>query len=269
MSTVRAIVNKKRVATAKPWGTKFLQVYPEQKTFPSEGEWKKHVVSTLLDSVEFEKEEEKQEKEEQSKEDQNWICNYCDLGPGNDHRLCICDGYKYNVKDWENDRRFPKKSKATAPAPAPIVSNPIMGEGWGFNRKHQATLPPGEYYIGDLCYALNDYLYDKVFGPRYETGYFSRLDAPDYVFMIGGHFDDGTFRGSDRKRFEVDSGTIGIASIATLALEKAPYSGGHLYSFKTPVHVDVAGDNFKFYGEHYTDPHLKIYIYGDECDSDF
>lgn len=30
-----------------------------------------------------------------------WICPYCGLGPGNDHRMCICRGFNYSVAAWE------------------------------------------------------------------------------------------------------------------------------------------------------------------------
>ena len=32
---------------------------------------------------------------------QHWICPYCDLPLGNDHRLCICHGFNYSIKAWE------------------------------------------------------------------------------------------------------------------------------------------------------------------------
>jgi hypothetical protein len=30
-----------------------------------------------------------------------WICAYCDLPLGNDHRPCICYGFEYSVDAWQ------------------------------------------------------------------------------------------------------------------------------------------------------------------------
>lgn len=267
-STVRAYMNNKRVATAKPWGTQFLQVYPEQKTFASEAEWRSHLYQNLMNSLHFEVEKveqkevkvevEKKVVKQEKKETENWTCGYCRLPSGNDHRRCIIDGYNYNVVDWENDRRFPKpEKKAAAPAKKEGIDT-----AWCFNKKTSVVLPAGEYYIGDLCYALKHNLYDTVFGPRYELGHYWTF-RPNEAFMVGGYIDDGSYRGSDRKVFEVDAGIIGIASMATLDPAKAPYSGGHMYTFKSPIHVRFHNNKFNFFGEHYEDPHLSINIYED------
>ncbi len=31
----------------------------------------------------------------------SWICPACNLGPGNDHRMCICRAFNYSVDAWE------------------------------------------------------------------------------------------------------------------------------------------------------------------------
>lgn len=30
-----------------------------------------------------------------------WICPACGLGPGNDHRMCICRAFNFSIADWE------------------------------------------------------------------------------------------------------------------------------------------------------------------------
>lgn len=32
-----------------------------------------------------------------------WICGYCHLPIGDDHRMCICYGYNYSVDAWQID----------------------------------------------------------------------------------------------------------------------------------------------------------------------
>jgi hypothetical protein len=74
-STVRAVLNEKRIATGKPWQNGFLQVYPEQKTFASEAEWRSQIYQSILSSLKFETEVEEQKeqvpfpKEMEKKED--------------------------------------------------------------------------------------------------------------------------------------------------------------------------------------------------------
>lgn len=279
-SSVRVYINNKRVATGKPWQDKFLQVYPEQKTYTSEAEWRSAVYQSVLTSIRFEvKTVEKKEtpvanpvvvpkapvkkpilnpedEETEAKVDIKWICGYCRLPPGNDHRMCICRGYNFSVVAWEEGRIFAKKE----PANKNLSVNP---KDWSHSRISKFTLPAGKYYIGDLCYALSDTLYDTVFGPRYESGMYTSLTNPSHVFMMG-NTDDGLYRGTDGKEYPVDAGIIGIASEATLDPKKAPYSGGSLYTFTSPVSVKLKDDKFIFYGENYNDPRLTIYIYEDE-----
>lgn len=259
-------MKEKRVATGAQWKDKFLQVYPQQKIFASEAEWRTEIFKTAVADIHFETKEEKPSLKNETVtpspskkavDEEDWVCGYCKLPSGNDHRMCIVNGYKYNVKDWENDRTYSSEKKV-------VPKKEAIDTAWCYNDKSSAVLPPGEYYIGDLCYALKDHLYDSVFGPTYASGHYWTF-RPNETFMMAGTGGDGTFRGSDGKRFEVDAGIIGIASLSTLDPAKAPYYGGHMYKFSSPVHVKMPREgNFSFYGESRNDPHLKITIYEDD-----
>lgn len=230
-STIRAVVNKNRVATGKPWKSGFLQVYPEEKTFASEAEWRSQVYHSILSGIQFEN-----------------------------------DDTEANVVVPK--QVVPKKEIAK---PVPIKAKPVSKfnkDDWIHSRLYKTTLPPGTYYIGDLCYALDDYLYDNVFGPSYQDGYFVCSKNPKDVFMMGGTGGDGLFRGTDGKKYAVDAGIIGIASESTLNPKKVPYNGGSLYTFKSQVTVKIREDKFIFHGQTYEDPNLTIYIYEDEEDSE-
>jgi hypothetical protein len=225
-STVRAVINNKRVATGKPWKNGFIQVYPEQKSFASEAEWRSQVYQSILNGMQFQSGD-----DSESESESNKIVREAPV-----KREVV---EKFNKKDW-------------------IHSN-----------LKKTTLPPGTYYIGDLCYALDDYLYENVFGPSYQDGYFVSSKNPNHVFMMGSTGGDGKFRGTDGKNYSVDAGIIGIASEGTLDPKNAPYKGGSLYTFKTDVTVKLREDKFIFYGQSSSDPSLTIYIYEDEdCDSE-
>jgi len=51
MATVRIFFQNKRVATAKEWKTKFLQVYPVVKEFENRTEWSICWQKVLSDSI--------------------------------------------------------------------------------------------------------------------------------------------------------------------------------------------------------------------------
>lgn len=71
-----------------------------------------------------------------------WICAYCHLGPGNDHRMCICRGFNYSVTAWEEAagiHRLRRKSP-----------NP---ESDSESEQEQIT---GEQIKAELCRILNE-----------------------------------------------------------------------------------------------------------------
>lgn len=298
-STVRVYINDKRIATGKPWKNEFLQVFPEKKTFASEAEWRTSIYESLHPTIKFVVEEPKKKKvkevappakveltpvppvppvspvpnpvkavinpedeEEVEKEDRKWVCGYCSLPPGNDHRMCICRGYNFSVAAWEDGRIFlgPSKSSKNNKDTSTVSKDK---NDWTYQKAHRMTFPPGTYYIGDLCYALNDTLYDKVFGPKYNEGCYTSKLNPSDVFMMGDTGGDGEFKGTDGKMYPVDAGIIGIASESVLDPKKKPY-GGSMYTFKGDVSVRFREDKFQFYSNAIGDPNLTIYIYEEE-----
>lgn len=263
-STVRVYFENKRIATGKTWKDKFLQVYPEKKTFESEAVWRSHWYQSILSGIRFDVKIKVKSApaapaapppSPETVQPENWICGYCRLPAGNDHRMCICRGYRYSVEAWEKARIFPSSLK-TQPTAA-LSLKPI---DWMYQKQFTKTLPAGKYYIGDLCYALHDTLYEEVFGPSYHDGYFQMNTNPNHVFMMGSTGGDGEFRGSDGKKYAVDAGIIGIASESTLDPKKKPFNGGRLYTFSSPVKVNLKGSHFSFEGTNYNDPQLTITI---------
>lgn len=78
------------------------------------------------------------------------------------------------------------------------------------------TMPPGEYFVGDPCYAVR------------EADWMPWLEAADYinestylladvqgrpVLGIGTANGDGTYRGSDGNVYGVDAGMIGVVPV--------------------------------------------------------
>jgi hypothetical protein len=298
-STVRVYVNEKRIATGKVWKGQFLQVFPEKKTFASEAEWRTAIYESLIPTIKFVTTEAKVKKvvpknsvneivrpipirpvdikpappvvkpavkpvlnpesDEEDDDTGNWKCGYCRLPAGNDHRMCICQGYNFSVRAWEEGRIYPKKKRSTT-TNGEVSKNP---QDWTYLKANKAIFPPGKYYIGDLCYALDDTLYDNVFGPQYRTGYYCMNDNTDHAFMMGDTGGDGEFQGTDGFKYPVDAGIIGIASESTLDADKVPYDSGKMYTFKGNVTMNSKYNKFTFESDNYSDPNITIYIYDD------
>ena len=71
------------------------------------------------------------------------------------------------------------------------------------------------FYIGDLCYALNEKVYDEVWGGNnYEEGQYADPETKAEFAMVGTAYGDGEYDSSDGVAFPVDAGIIGIADLA-------------------------------------------------------
>ena len=71
------------------------------------------------------------------------------------------------------------------------------------------TFGPGTYYIGDICYCLNDDEYDKIWGNKYKYS-----NGAYGFFAVGGTaYGDGEYYGG-RWVFPVDAGVIGVVDMS-------------------------------------------------------
>jgi len=125
--------------------------------------------------------------------------------------------------------RFESPSAPAAPLPPQVTQN------WKFtNTLTLKNLPPGRYYIGDICYALNDKTYDRVFGGQgYESGLYT---CDDGFFMVDNTaYGDGAYKGTNGKTYGVDAGIIGIISEKIIDKNSGSLDGGHIHTFKYPL----------------------------------
>lgn len=71
------------------------------------------------------------------------------------------------------------------------------------------------FYIGDICYALDDKLYHGEWGERhgYEDGIFA-APGTDLIFAVASTaYGDGEYYGNDGSVFPVDAGNIGAVPL--------------------------------------------------------
>ena len=80
------------------------------------------------------------------------------------------------------------------------------------NTKKTFKLPAGRYYIGDLCYAMKDEVYDDIWGRKFRRDYgiYKNVHGAHFA-MRGTEFGDGMFESDCGKKYPVDAGHIGIA----------------------------------------------------------
>ena len=71
------------------------------------------------------------------------------------------------------------------------------------------------FYIGDLCYALNEKIYDEVWGGNnYEDGQYTDPETKAEFAMVGTADGDGEYESDVGAFFPVDAGIIGIADLS-------------------------------------------------------
>ena len=71
------------------------------------------------------------------------------------------------------------------------------------------------FYIGDLCYALNEKIYDEVWGGNnYEDGQYTDPETKAEFAMVGTTYGDGEYESDVGAFFPVDAGIIGVADLS-------------------------------------------------------
>ena len=71
------------------------------------------------------------------------------------------------------------------------------------------------FYIGDLCYALNEKIYDEVWGSNnYEDGQYVDPKTKAEFAMVGTAHGDGEYESDVGAFFPVDAGIIGVADLS-------------------------------------------------------
>jgi hypothetical protein len=152
--------------------------------------------------------------------------------------------------------------KVAAAVPAAAEPEPITNR-WSFYPQRKGgvvshILPPGTYYIGDICYALSKDVYNDVFGGfDYQAGIYQQKKKSGRIFLVNRtRYGDGEFSCSyTKKKFLVDSGTIGICS---KALIQNGCKGGHVHTFRHHVHCYLSQGVFVFSSDDDDDDCIEI-----------
>lgn len=98
------------------------------------------------------------------------------------------------------------------------------------------------FYVGDICYAMREDLYDNVWGKQchYEDGIF---EAEGYRFAVAGTaYGDGTYYDSNGREYGVDAGVIGVVPLELVdesRIERGYIWGGHIFNNTTECFFDA------------------------------
>lgn len=82
---------------------------------------------------------------------------------------------------------------------------------------YEATMPKGTYYIGDLCYVMNDDKWQSLVNEIYKDGDEGRqgeITMPfGTVVIYDTYYGDGEYEDQYFNKYSVDSGSIGLISV--------------------------------------------------------
>lgn len=249
---LRLFVNERRKATAvKIQDDKLLQVYPKKHLFASQGVWQEIW--------------EKRSKPILRVTTTNKVLRFYKNGkrlstafPYRDEYLIQAYPMRQRFADeaswrqwWETTAkpriRITENSRTLPPFQMPASPEPSTPTptDWTHRETTKCVLPPGKYYIGDLCYALSESLYQDVFGGLggFDSGLYKKNNSTDCFMVDQTAFGDGLYFGSDNKEFAVDAGILGICPVSMMLRDG---DGGHVYEFSEPVRCLFLNGRFYF-----------------------
>ena len=99
------------------------------------------------------------------------------------------------------------------------------------------------FYIGDICYVLNDKVYHGVWGKaEYKDGIYKEPSTGFEFAVAGTAYGDGEYEDNEFRRYYVDAGCIGLVP---LELVEKDTGGGHLYEGAGTATFEAESGSFK------------------------
>jgi hypothetical protein len=96
------------------------------------------------------------------------------------------------------------------------------------------TMPPGKYWIGDLCYVMDDKwgaVCDLIIqGNDVGSGVFELPDGTTFV-SLNTAYGDGVYTDLSRNQYPVDAGLIGAIKVDDITSKNVDMRGGHVFDF--------------------------------------
>lgn len=111
-----------------------------------------------------------------------------------------------------------------------------------------ASFDPGTYFLGDICYALDEEIYHKFWGDEKDFAD-GEYEVQDSKFAVGGTaHGDGTYTGSDGTKFDVDAGVLGVVPKELWKKDESDLSlgGGKVVNVERRLLFNSENGIFKF-----------------------
>jgi hypothetical protein len=117
--------------------------------------------------------------------------------------------------------------------------------------KQTITMPPGRYYVGDLCYLLQDE-WDECCGLFFagrtdhgsNQGGFTLKDGRNFV-CFNTAYGDGEYYDNHDRAYGVDAGCIGLMAVPA----GTKIEGGHIINFKNAFECSKEGRGTMYFGD--------------------
>lgn len=110
-------------------------------------------------------------------------------------------------------------------------------------------LPAGSYYVGDLCYVMDDDEWDEVVRIVSNA---SKDSCKEYKLSDGRQFaiystqwGDGVYNDQKNREYFVDSGTIGCIFVSDLRKQKPDTKLGNIVTFEETFKTGKVGSKIK------------------------
>ena len=118
----------------------------------------------------------------------------------------------------------------------------------------KTKLPPGQYWIGDLCYVIQDdtkwdQLCDMIQDDRGKSvtrNVYTLKDGTKFMFCSTA-YGDGTYNDQFGNEYGVDAGMIGMIALSDIDNHPDNDIGlGHVFTFDEPVYCSYYNGTLKF-----------------------
>lgn len=160
-----------------------------------------------------------------------------------------CYRWSLTAADPQSLQKFIDDEKA-----ADIADKEERGMNWvSLGRATEHTFPAGKYYIGDLCYVLDDELIDAAVCGR-DDGF--HTNGKHVLGYFSTAYGDGCYRGTNGQSYGVDAGMIGIVPVELI---KAGSAGWGVLTFENEFVFGCTSDS-TFYVKDRVNPNNSFEI---------
>ena len=101
-------------------------------------------------------------------------------------------------------------------------------------------LPAGRYFIGDICYALSDFVYNEIWGDNFgfREGLYNHQKG---TFVMGrAMYGNGDYLGTDGRVYAIDSGIVGMVSWDLV--DNKDCKSGSVHEFSESIYFCITGE---------------------------